>query len=154
MPIYDYKGDCGHRFEKLVASWRTPDPSCPACGGATRRVPSRIARIGGASAPESYDAAPTSWDGLGGGDKDAITHWRRKVEQRQSFEERNPEHLTQREAIASHEGVFEGKALTYRELAARSATSGDSTVGMREASKARTQPSSASASSSSGKDAT
>ena len=94
-------------------------------------------------APESYDAAPTSWDGLGGGNKDAITHWRRKVEQRQSFEERNPEHLTRREAVASHEGAFEGKALTYRELAARSAPSGDSTVGMREASKARTQPSSA-----------
>ncbi len=140
MPIYDYKGDCGHRFEKLVASWRTPNPACPACGSATQRIPSRIARIGGAVAPDSYDSAPTSWEGLGGGNKDAITHWRRKVEERRSFEERHPEHLTRREAIASHEGVFEGRALTYRELAERSAPSGNTSVGMAEASKARTQP--------------
>lgn len=140
MPIYDYKGECGHRFEQLVTSWRVPNPACPACGSATHRMPSRINRVGGASVPDSYDAAPASWDRLGDGNKDAITHWRRKVEERQSFEQRNPEHLTRREAVASHEGAFEGKALTYRELAARSAPSGDSTVGMREASQARTAP--------------
>jgi putative FmdB family regulatory protein len=137
MPIYDYKSDCNHRFERLVPTWRTSNPPCPHCGCETQRMPSRTAWIGGATAPVSYDAAPTSWNGLGGGNRDAITHWRRKVEERRTFEERNPEHLTRRDAIASHEGVFEGKALTYRELAARSADSGDASVGMAQASKAR-----------------
>lgn len=139
MPIYDYKAECGHRFEKLVSSWRIPDPPCPHCGCSTQRLPSRIVRIGGARVPDSYDAAPQSWDGLRRGSRDAITHWRRKVEERQTFEARNPELLTQREAIASHEGVFEGAALTYRELAERSTASGDASVGMAEASKARTR---------------
>ncbi|MDN5856614.1 MAG: hypothetical protein L0K86_28020, partial [Actinomycetia bacterium] len=53
------------------------------------------------------------------------------------FEEKNPEHSTKREAVAAHEGAFEAQPLTYRELASRSATSGDATEAAAAASKER-----------------
>ncbi|WAL68377.1 zinc ribbon domain-containing protein [Amycolatopsis cynarae] len=143
MPLYDYVSDCGTRFEKLVESWRTPNPPCPHCGGPTRRAPSRISMIGAAAPPPGDTGAPTSWEGTGGGDRATIAHWRRRLETRRAFEERHPEHATRREAIAAHEGVFERTPLTYRELAGRAAESRDATQGAAAAAQERTKPTTA-----------
>ena len=50
---------------------------------------------------------------------------------------RHPEHRETRDAVAAHEGVFERKPLTYKELVARAATSKDATQAAAEASRER-----------------
>ena len=137
MPVYDYACGCGTRFEMMVPSWSSPAPDCPACGASPSRRPPSPAMHGRAAPPPSMASAPQSWEGVGGGDRDTITHWRRTVEARQEFESRHPEHREQRDAIAAHEGRFERRPLTYRELAARAATSGDATRAAAEASRDR-----------------
>jgi len=138
MPLFEYRAECGTRFERLVTSWRAPNPPCPHCGGETLRLPGRIA-IGGRAAPPPGEAgAPTSWEGTRGGDREYVAQWRRRLERRREFEASNPEHATRREAIAAHEGAFEKRPLTYRELAKRAESTGNATAAAAEASRART----------------
>ncbi|MEU7811220.1 zinc ribbon domain-containing protein [Pseudonocardia sp. NPDC049154] len=137
MPLYDYVCPCGVRFELLVPSWSSPAPDCPQCGATTVRRPPSPKILGSAKAPTAMSAAPQSWEGVGSGDRDTITRWRREMDRRQEFESRHPEHREHREAVASHEGVFEGRPLTYQELAARSATSKDANQGVAQASHER-----------------
>lgn len=67
MIIYDFKCDEGHRFEAVVKSMTSDNPSCGACGGWSQRVPSQV-RIGNsASAGPSRDEMPRSWTGIAGG---------------------------------------------------------------------------------------
>lgn len=138
MPLYDYACACGVRFELMVPSWSSPAPQCPDCGEQTRRRPPSPAFGGRAATPPSMSTAPQSWQGLNNGDQDTITGWRRRVEARQEFEARHPEHREQRDAVAAHEGVFERRPLTYKELASRAATSRDATTAATEAGRDRT----------------
>lgn len=143
MPLYDYRCPCGARFEMMVPSWSSPAPDCPLCGATTARRPPSPAMHGRAKAPTPMSAAPQSWEGVRRGDRETVTRWRREVERRQEFEARHPEHAEHRDAIAAHEGVFERRPLTYKELAARAATTGDATAAAAEASKDRTNPTAA-----------
>ena len=140
MPIYDYACACGTRFELLVPSWSAPDPDCPDCGRPTVRRPPSPAVRSAAAPPPAMSSAPQSWEGVGRGDRETITRWRRAVEQRQEFESRHPEHAEHREAVAAHEGVFERRPLTYRELAARAAASRNATEAAAQASRERRAP--------------
>jgi putative FmdB family regulatory protein len=137
MPMYDYVCPCGVRFEVLVSSWSSPAPDCPVCGATTARRPPSPAVIGAAKPPTAMSAAPQSWEGVGRGNRETITRWRREMDRRQEFETRHPEHAERRDAIAAHEGVFERKPLTYKELAARASVSGDATAAAVEASRDR-----------------
>ena len=57
MPIFVYRCDCGHRFERLVP--READaPACPECGGVTRKVPAGPSLRRAAQAPAARTAAP------------------------------------------------------------------------------------------------
>lgn len=137
MPLYDYACPCGVRFELLVASWSSPAPACPDCGATTSRRPPAPAVRAGARPPTSMSAAPQSWEGVGRGNRELITTWRREMDRRQEFEARHPEHAERREAVAAHEGAFERRPLTYKELAARAATSKDATRAAAEAGRDR-----------------
>ena len=145
MPLYDYACPCGARFELMVPSWTSPAPDCPTSGTTTPRPPPSPARPGGgrAAPPPPMSTAPQSWQGVNNGDRDTITHWRRTVEARQKFEADHPEHKEHRDAVAAHEGVFERRPLTYKELATRAATSKDATAAAAEAGLDRTTPRSA-----------
>jgi putative FmdB family regulatory protein len=138
MPMYDFVCTCGARFEMLVSSWSSPAPDCPLCGMTTSRRPPAPAMLGGARPPTAMSAAPHSWEGVGRGDRETITRWRREMDRRQEFEARHPEHAEHREAIAAHEGVFERRPLTYKELASRAAATGNATAAAAEASRDRT----------------
>lgn len=137
MPTFDFSCECGARFEKFLLSWRHDNPACPACEGETHRLPSRIALLGGARPPEGDARAPTSFEGARRGDSAFVAHWQRKLETRRAFEEKHPEHHVRREAVAAHEGAFERAPLTYKELAERSAPSGDADVGAAAATRSR-----------------
>lgn len=139
MPLFDYRADCGTRFEQFATSWRSPNPPCPHCGSETYRLPGRISLLGGATPPPGDAQAPTSWEGTHRGDPEYVAHWRRTLERRSRFEADNPEHATKREAVAAHEGAFERAPLTYRELADRAAGSGDATTAAAQAAQARRQ---------------
>jgi putative FmdB family regulatory protein len=141
VPVYDFAcGSCGNRFERLVSSWRSPSPECPACAGPTRRRPSAPAIRRGVAPPVAMSKAPQSWEGLGNGDRESITRWRRAGDVRQDFEARNPEHYEPLEALAAHEGVFERQPLTYRELAERATGTNDANQAAAEAVRARATP--------------
>lgn len=137
MPLYDYACTCGVRFELLVGSWSSPAPDCPDCGATTARRPPAPAMRTAAPPPTSMSSAPQSWEGVGRGDRETITRWRREMDRRQEFEASNPEHAEKRHAVAAHEGAFERRPLTYKELAARAATSRNATAAAAEASKDR-----------------
>ena len=68
MPIFVYRCDCGHRFERLVP--RDADaPACPACGGDTRKIPAgpSLRRAGGghpAGPPAARTDVPIPWRGV------------------------------------------------------------------------------------------
>lgn len=81
--------------------------------------------------------APQSWAGVSNGDRDTVTAWRRRVEARQDFEAKHPEHHEHRDAVAAHEGTFERRPLTYKELAGRAAKTGDATAAAADASRDR-----------------
>jgi len=98
------------------------------------RIP---ALLSGAKPPTPMSVAPTSWVGVGSGDPQLITQWRREIDQRQEFESRNPEHAEQRLAVAAHEGVFHRRPLTYKELAARAASTKDATSAAMDAGRER-----------------
>lgn len=111
MIIYDFKCDEDHRFEAVVDSMTSPNPDCRACGGESRRVPSRVKLGNSASAGTSRDEMPRSWTGISGGHPEAVSHWRKKMESREKLEEKYPELGGDRRPILAHEGIFNGRPL-------------------------------------------
>jgi putative FmdB family regulatory protein len=87
VPIFVYRCDCGHRFERLVA--RDADaPACPECDGATRKIPAgpslgRMAggRPTGTAAPRAD--VPIPWRGVVDGGVEKV---HREVEFRHRLE--------------------------------------------------------------------
>lgn len=138
MPLYDFRAACGETFEYFLTNWQDDYPSCPHCDGPVTKLPSRINSVRGRTPPPGADNAPTSWAGTHRGDREYVAHWRRRLDERARFEDRNPEFVTRRDAVAAHEGTFERAPLTYRELAARAATTRDATHAAAEASAERT----------------
>ena len=91
MPIFVYRCECGHRFERLVP--RDADaPPCPECDGETRKIPAgpslgrriggRPARPTGGPAPAGTDV-PIPWRGVVAGGVEKV---QREVEFRQRLE--------------------------------------------------------------------
>jgi putative FmdB family regulatory protein len=88
MPIFVYRCDCGHRFERLVP--READaPACPECSGATRKVPAgpRLGRTGGGapSTARTGPDVPIPWRGVVSGGPEKMA---REVEFRQRLEKK------------------------------------------------------------------
>jgi len=90
VPIYVYRCDCGHRFERLIP--RDADaPACPLCGGVTRKIPAGPSLARGAAASSqrpagpgrSADQVPIPWRGVVSGGPETM---KREVEFRQRLE--------------------------------------------------------------------
>jgi putative FmdB family regulatory protein len=92
VPIYEYRCDCGLRFERLLPVGAEP-PGCPDCGGATRKIPAGSSlggRAGGQPAngrsgknrPPADSGAPP-WHGLRAGGPEKV---QREVKFRQRLE--------------------------------------------------------------------
>ena len=106
MPSYDVKCAEGHRFEVTLASMFDENPCCASCGLPTARVPA-MARMGGtASAGPSRADMPNTWRGIGRGNPDAVTHWRKQMAKREQLEEKYPELAGDRRPVLAHEGRF------------------------------------------------
>lgn len=97
MPIFDYRCERGHRFERLVG-WNVAAPACPECGGATRKLPpgARLGRGSGTPSPGSTgqggagrgrapgrDSVPIPWRGVVEGGPEKL---KREVEFRERLE--------------------------------------------------------------------
>jgi putative FmdB family regulatory protein len=106
VPIYDYRCDCGLRFERLMGL-NAPAPACPECGEATRKVPSRPALHGQADAGLSREQMPQTWRGTYNGNREYLTAMQRKWDQRQRLEDRHPELAGDTRPVAAHEGRYE-----------------------------------------------
>ncbi len=106
MPIFDYRCECGLRFERLMG--RDADaPACPECGGETRKVPSRPALHGRADPGLSREQMPQTWRGLYNGDRDYIRGMRKQWSRRQKLEEAHPELAGDTRPVVAHEGRYE-----------------------------------------------
>jgi putative FmdB family regulatory protein len=90
LPIFVYRCDCGHRFERLVP--RDADaPACPQCGGDTRKVPAGPSLARGAAVTPARPARPAGpagdvpipWRGVVSGGPEKM---RREVKFRQRLE--------------------------------------------------------------------
>jgi putative FmdB family regulatory protein len=106
VPIYDLICEGGHRSETLQAA-NAPLPACPACGGATRKLPSHFGLGGTAAVPPPPERMPQTWKGTYEGDRDYVTHLRRTADARRDLEARNPELAGDRRPVLAHEGRFE-----------------------------------------------
>jgi putative FmdB family regulatory protein len=86
MPIFEYRCDCGMRFERLVPRDQAA-PECPECGGATRKIPSgpRLAR----GASPGSGTVPVPWRGTVGGGPEKM---QREVQLRQNMQAKGAEH--------------------------------------------------------------
>jgi putative FmdB family regulatory protein len=88
VPIFVYRCDCGHRFERLVP--RDADaPACPECGGGTRKLPAGPSLRRGTTAPAARSPrpgggeVPIPWRGVAGGGPEKLA---REIEFRQRLE--------------------------------------------------------------------
>lgn len=106
MPIYELTCEGGHCFETLQAS-TAPLPACPACGGATRKVPSSFGVGGIAAVPPPPERMPQTWKGTYRGDRDYVSHLRRMADARRDLEARHPELEGDRRPVLAHEGRYE-----------------------------------------------
>lgn len=106
MPIYDYRCDCGLRFERLVGR-DAPAPACPECGGDSRKVPSRPALHGTADPGLSREQMPQTWRGVYNGNPEYIASMRKQWERRQKLEEKHPELAGDTRPVIAHEGRYE-----------------------------------------------
>ena len=127
MPIYDYRCDCGVRFERLVAR-DAPTPPCPGCGGEARKVPSRPALHGTADPGPSKEYMPQTWKGTHRGDREYVTGLQRQWEKRERLEAKHPELRGDTRPVAAHEGRYENAPLRAGEpyLGPESSGSGSS----------------------------
>jgi putative FmdB family regulatory protein len=95
VPIFVYRCDCGHRFEKLVPR-DAAAPACPECGHETCKMPAgpSLGRVGGgrvgggrpaaqAGASGSRGDVPIPWRGVVAGGPEKL---RREVEFRDRLE--------------------------------------------------------------------
>ncbi|MEU7242920.1 FmdB family zinc ribbon protein [Streptomyces sparsogenes] len=110
MAIYELSCVTGHRFE-VIQSFTAPLPSCPECGGATRKVPSNFAIGGAATMPPPPERMPQTWKGTYRGDRDYVTALRRTAEARQKLEDKHPELAGDRRPVIAHEGRYEAAPL-------------------------------------------
>jgi putative FmdB family regulatory protein len=110
VPIYELTCEDGHRSEALQAS-TAPLPACPACGGATRKLPSGFGVAGAAAVPPPPERMPQTWKGTYRGDREYVTKLRRMADARRDLEARNPELAGDRRPVLAHEGRFEGAPL-------------------------------------------
>ena len=84
MPIFVYRCDCGHRFERLVRR-DAETPACPECGSGTRKVPAGPSlRRGADPGPvrpagrgRPADSVPIPWQGVVSGGPEKL---KREVE--------------------------------------------------------------------------
>ena len=106
MPIYDYRCECGLRFERLMGR-DAAAPACPECGDATRKVPSRPALHGRADAGLSREQMPQTWRGLHNGNREYIGEMRKQWGARQRLEEKHPELAGDTRPVVAHEGRYE-----------------------------------------------
>lgn len=111
MILNDYRCAEGHRFEAGVPSMGAPNPDCPACGASSRKLFTAVRVGNAASAGISREAMPRSWNAVGGGHPDAISHWRKRVEEREKVEAKYPELAGDRRPVLAHEGIFSGRPL-------------------------------------------
>jgi putative FmdB family regulatory protein len=110
VPIYELTCEAGHRSETLQASTAAL-PACPACGGATRKLPSGFGVPGAAAAPPPAERMPQTWKGTYRGDREYVTKLRRMADARRDLEARHPELAGDRRPVVAHEGRFEGAPL-------------------------------------------
>ncbi|TCN49729.1 hypothetical protein EV641_11412 [Rhodococcus sp. SMB37] len=111
MILYDFGCDNGHCFEAAVPNMNSPAPSCIACGGATRRRPTRVRMGAVASAGPSREQMPNTWRSVRGGDRETVAHWHTLARRRESLEERYPELSGDRRPVLAHEGIFADRPL-------------------------------------------
>lgn len=105
MVSYDLKCAGGHRFDVTLPSMFSDNPDCQ-CGASTSRVPSRVNTTGMASAGPSRDDMPMTWRGTGGGNRELVADWHKKMVTREKLEEKYPELAGDRRPILAHEGAF------------------------------------------------
>ncbi len=110
MAIYALACETGHRFE-VIQSYTAPLPSCPECGGATRKIPSGFALGGTATVPPPPERMPQIWKGTYRGDRGYVTDPRRTAESRRKLEKKYPELAGDRRPIVAHEGRYEAAPL-------------------------------------------
>ena len=103
MPVYEYVCDCCGKTE-VLAALGAPAPSCPACGGGTRKVMSGFAVVGRADSGLSQSQMPQTWKGTYGGNREYVTGLQHQWERRQRLEDRYPELAGDRRPIVAHEG--------------------------------------------------
>ena len=114
MPIYVFKCGCGVRFEHLCPLGAADGaggpgvaaPDCPACGGATRKIPAGASLGGQARTGLSKDRMPQTWRGTRNGDRDYVTHLRRQWDRRERLEAKHPEIADDQRPILAHEGRY------------------------------------------------
>jgi putative FmdB family regulatory protein len=111
MPMYDYRCSAGHRFERNVALSDETAQSCPACGGPSAKIPSRIALGGTARTGRAMEQMPQTWRGTHDANREYVTALRREWDVRQRLEDKHPELQGDRRPILAHEGRFENAPL-------------------------------------------
>jgi putative FmdB family regulatory protein len=86
VPIFVYRCDCGHRFERLVPRDAEP-PACPLCEGSTRKIPAGPSLARGASpgarTPGPSGSVPIQWQGVVSGGPEKMQReiqFRRRLE--------------------------------------------------------------------------
>ncbi|MFC7639104.1 hypothetical protein ACFQWA_25105 [Streptomyces thermogriseus] len=95
----------------MIQSFTAPLPSCPECGGETRKIPSSFATGGTATVPPPPERMPQTWKGTCYGDRDYVTTLRRTAETRQKLEGKHPELAGDRRPVVAHEGRYEAAPL-------------------------------------------
>ena len=111
MPLYDFRCDDGHRFERLVPLAGAAVQECPACGGASAKVPTAGALLGRASAGLSKDEMPQTWRGTHHGNREYLSQLKGQWASRQRLEAKYPELAGDQRPILAHEGRYQERPL-------------------------------------------
>jgi putative FmdB family regulatory protein len=110
MAIYDLCCEQGHRFE-VIQSFTAALPTCPTCGDATRKMPTRIGLGRAATLPPAHDRLPQTWRGTYNGNREYVSDLRRTAEARTRLEDKHPELAGDRRPVIAHEGRYEQNPL-------------------------------------------
>jgi putative FmdB family regulatory protein len=106
MPMYDYRCPAGHLFERLVPISAGSSQSCPACGEASPKIPSRVSIGGRADPGPTMEQMPQTWKGTAGANPEYVGRLRRQWDGRRQLEEKYPELKGDRRPILAHEGRY------------------------------------------------